>query len=285
MGRQRAEKIKIAPELVQRTEEGVIFTPELLQEYISLLREQGRRADSVRGSEKTLWQFFDALPPDKVVGRETMAHWRETLLREGYAIRTANSKVSLLNSLLESMDCREFQVSGQLKPEQYTAPELTRQEYVRMLQTAKGLGDQRSYLLTKLFATTGLAVLDLPRVTVESAQSGTVQVQNGKKTRLLYYPDCLQNDLLEYARLHGRYGGMIFTKRNGEPLDRTQVGMYIQRLALDARVPVEKGNVRCLRQLYKNTISGIEANFELLVQQAYARQLEMEQLSVGWEEP
>ena len=62
------------------------------------------------------------------------------------------------------------------------------------------------------------------------------------------------------------------------------MGLYIQQLAIDARVPVEKGNIRCLRQLYRNTISGIEANFELLVQQAYTRQLELEQLSVGWSE-
>ena len=48
-------------------------------------------------------------------------------------------------------------------------------------------------------------------------------------------------------------------------------------------MPAEKGNIRALRQLYKTTISGIEANFDLLVRQAYERQLETEQLSVGWE--
>lgn len=283
MGRQRPEKVKIESEMVERTESGVILSQKILDEYVAQLRTQGRREDSIRGSEKTLHQFFDFLSPEKLIERGTLENWREKLLKDGYAVRTANSKASLINSLLESMDCREFQVSGQLKPEQYTAPELTRQEYVRMLQTAKGLGDQRSYLLTKLFATTGLAVLDLPKVTVESAQSGNVQVQSGKSTRLLYYPDCLQSDLLDYAKRKGRHCGMIFTKRNGEPLERTQVSLYIQRLALDARVPVEKCNIRCLRQLYKNTISGIEANFDLLVQQAYARQLELEQLSVGWE--
>ena len=56
-----------------------------------------------------------------------------------------------------------------------------------------------------------------------------------------------------------------------------------KKLALEAKVPAEKGNIRALRQLYKTTISGIEANFDLLVRQAYERQLETEQLSVGWE--
>lgn len=284
MGRVKTEKIRIAPECVVRTDEGVILTREILDDYVEQLRKQGRREDSVRNSETIFQQFFDVLPQSKVITRETLLQWRKSLLEEGYAVRTANSKVSLINSLLESMDCREYQVSGQLETEEYMAPELTRQEYIRMLQTARNMGDQRSYLLTKLFATTGLAVLDLPKVTVEAARVGNLRIESGKKQELLRFPACLQEDLLYYANLNGRRDGSIFTKKNGEPLARTQVSLYIQQLAVDARVPAEKGNIRCLRQLYKNAISSIEANFELLVQQAYARQLELEQLSVGWEE-
>ena len=63
---------------------------------------------------------------------------------------------------------------------------------------------------------------------------------------------------------------------------RTQVGVYIQKLGLDARIPVEKANVRALRQLHKTAVAAIEANFDLLVQQAYERQLEVEEVSAGW---
>lgn len=283
MGRQRAEKIKISPELITRVEQGVVLTREILRVYVEEMRKQGRREDSVRSSEKILEQFYDALPQEKVIGRETLNGWRENLLKDGYAIRTANSKVSLINSLLESMDCRELQVSGQLKPKAHFSPELTRQEYVRMLQTAKGQEDRRSYLLTKLFATTGLAVIDLPKVTAEAVQAGYITLTSGEKTELVRFPTCLRVELAEYAKETGCIRGELFVKRNGEPLARTQVGLYIQRLATDAGVAVEKGNVKCLRQLYKSTISGIEANFDLLVRQAYERQLELEQLSVGWE--
>ena len=283
MRRLKSEKIRIEPELVRRNGEGVALTQTVLENYSEQLRRQGRREDSVRSFEKTFRQFYDALPDDKVIRRESLGLWRKRLLEEGYAIRTANSKVSVVNSLLESMDCREYQVSGQLDPEKYEHPELTRQEYIRMLQTAKVLGDERSYLLTKLFATTGLAVIDLPLVTVETVKSGSLQVKNGKKAELLRFPECLQKGLLHYAHANGRGNGTIFTQKNGSPLARTQVSLFIQKLAQDARVPTEKGNIRCLRQLYRDTISSIEANFDLLVQQAYARQLEMEQLSVGWE--
>ena len=86
--------------------------------------------------------------------------------------------------------------------------------------------------------------------------------------------------MLRYARENGHPSGMIFTKKDGSAIARTQVSLFIQKLAQEAKIPAEKGNIRALRQLY---ISGIEANFDLLVRQAYERQLETEQLSVGWE--
>ena len=43
-----------------------------------------------------------------------------------------------------------------------------------------------------------------------------------------------------------------------------------------------KTNVRALRQLHKTAVAAIEANFDLLVQQAYERQLEMEEVTTGW---
>ena len=284
MRRPKSEKITIEPELiVQSNDNGIVLTPAILETYTALLRKQGRREDSIRGLEKTLMQFYDALPPDKVIQRNVLAQWRKKLLDDGYAIRTVNSKVSTINSLLESMDCREYQVSGQLDPEQYLSPELTRQEYIRMLQTAKALEDERSYTLVKLFATTGIGVIDLPLVTVEAVRDGSILVQKGKKAELLRLPDCLRADLLRYANTIGCGNGIIFTKKNGEPLARTQVSAYIQKLVKDAKISPEKGIIRCLRQLYQTTIAGIAANFDLLVQQAYSRQLEMEQLSAGWE--
>ena len=283
MGRLKTEAIKISPALLHRTPDAAELTPDILADYGARMRQQGRREDGVRNCEKVLRQFYDALPADKSVTKNSLSDWRERLLSENYAIRSVNSKVSMVNALLESMGCRDFQVTRQLLPEEFEAPELTRREYVRMLQTARSLEDERGYVLTKLFATTGIAVLDIPSVTVEAVRSGQLPIRSGKKTEIIRFPASLQEDLLRYAAESGRSTGMIFTKKNGTPIERTQVSLYIQKLAQAAQVPAEKGNIRALRQLYKTTILGIEANFDLLVRQAYERQLETEQLSVGWE--
>ena len=172
MGRLHVETIQIDPVLLRRSADGAVLTPEILADYAARLRAQGRREDSVRSCERVLRQFYDFLSAEKLVGKNTLSDWRDQLLAEHYAVRSVNSKVSTLNALLESMGCREFQVTKQLPAEDFDTPELTRQEYVRMLQTAKILEDERAYVLTKLFATTGIAVLDLPAVTVEAVQTG-----------------------------------------------------------------------------------------------------------------
>lgn len=152
-----------------------------------------------------------------------------------------------------------------------------------MLQTARILGDERGYVLTKLFATTGIAVLDIPAVTVEAVRAGQTDIKSGQGTVVIRFPASLREDLLRYAGKNNRTAGMIFTQKNGSPLARTQVSLYIQKLAKESGIPGEKGNIRALRQLYKSTLSAIEENFDLLVRQAFERQLETEQLSVGWE--
>ena len=221
---------------------------------------------------------FLAFLSDGVITKDSLPAWREQLLSEGFAIRTVNCRVSTVSALLEAMECRDFQVSKQLPAQEFNAPELTRQEYLRMLQTANLLEDRRGYVLAKLFATTGLSVSDLPLVTVEAAEAGRLV----KGREIVRLPEGLQTDLLAYAKQNGRLTGTIFTQKNGSPLMRTQVSVYIQKLGQDARIPVEKANVRALRQLHKAAVAAIEANFDLLVQQAYERQLEREEVETGW---
>ena len=67
-------------------------------------------------------------------------------------------------------------------------------------------------------------------------------------------------------------------------MSRTNITQKIHRLCAASGVPEEKGNPRCLKKLYQTTRAGIEANFDLLVEQAMECQLEAEQADVGWEE-
>ena len=260
---------------------GLEITPELIEAYLAALSERGRTAETVQTYRHNLQALYTWLPEDKRVLRGTLAQWREEMRAEEYAVRTINSRIAAANGLVEFRGLREYQVERPLKPPEAVQPELTRTEYLRLLSTARALGQERTYLLVKVFGTLGLSLQELPKLTVEAAEAGRLAKAPRQTVRL---PECLREELLGYAERAHITGGPIFASREGKPLHRSLVTYSIRALCREARVAEEKGNPRCLRKLYQTTQAGIRANLTLLVEQAHDRILETEQLSIGWRE-
>lgn len=262
-----------------RPDHGLTVTPELIDEFLVSLRENGRTPETVNTYQRHLNQLYAYLPSKKQLDRNTLEKWRTDLLAEGYAARTVNLSISAVNSLLEYCERRELQVVKPLEPGRDVQPELTRTEYLRLLSTARSLGKEREYLLVKTFCSTGLTLHDLPLLTVEAAKNGRIILSS---SMILHLPDCLCAELLSYAKWHGILSGPLFVTKTGKQLRRTYITKLIQGLCQDARVPEEKATPRCLKKLYQTTQASIQANISLLVEQAHDRLLETEQLAIGW---
>lgn len=263
---------------------GLRVTWEGMEAYLKACRAQGRVEGTLQGYRRGLQRLYDDLPEDKTVRRGTLEGWRESLLERGYAPSTVNGFLSVGNAYLDFAGHREYQAAGQIKVGDEPQPELTRAEYLRLLQTARALGKEKVYLLVKLFGCTSLTVQELPKVTVEAVEAGRVSVFFSRVKSVVRLPEYLREELQNYARRNGRISGPIFLTKEGTPMSRTYVSAEIRRLCREAQVPDGKGNPRCLKRLYQNTRSGIENNIALLVEQALDRQLEQEQLAIGWED-
>ena len=198
--------------------------------------------------------------------------------------RTVNNRLSSVNSMLAYLNLWEYQLPSELRlPEDDVLPELTRAEYLRLLSAAVARDDERTYLMAKVFAATGLTVHELPELTVAAIQDGRITMAANRVKRIIHIPGCLQTELLRFVRREGIHEGSVFVTRNGNPVNRGNVTSCIQRLSQDARVPAEKCNPRCLRKLYQATKDGIQQSISLLAEQAHERLLEQEQISIGWE--
>ena len=249
---------------------------------MTVCQNEGRVEGTLKWYRRGLNRLYDDLPEDKTIRHGTLERWREKLVKEGYAPSTINSYLSVNNAYLDFVGHREYQLANQLKLETELQPELTRTEYLRLLQTARTLGRERVYLLVKLFGTTGLTVQELEKVTVEAVKEGKLTVTPSRSKQVLRIPDGLQSELLDYAKRNGYLSGPIFLTKEGTPMSRTYVSTIIRQLCTAAKVPEEKGNPRCLKRLYQTTRAGIEDNIALLVEQAHNRLLEKEQFEIGW---
>lgn len=262
---------------------GVPMTREQIEDYVAHRQDEDRTSESIQKYARDLDALYRFLPEEKRIYPETLSQWRGSLLGEGYAPRTVNSMVSVANSFLKWLGHRELQLTGQLNIA-YDQPELTRNEYLRLLSAARHLNKERTYLLVKVFTTVNITVLELPRLTVEAVRGDQVEFTANGVRYLAAIPSCLRDELLDYARRSCIASGPIFVTRTGKPLGRTAVTAYIQSLAQTARVAPEKCNPRCLHKLYQSTMDGIEAAVRVLAEQSHERLLEQEQLLVGWQE-
>ena len=178
---------------------------------------------------------------------------------------------------------REYQLVGQLREEKPPQPELSRAEYLHLLHTAKALGNEKVYLLIKLFACTGLFAKELPNLTVEALREGKVLCYQNRVKQIVTIPACIQKELLSFTERNGIASGPIFRTRSGRAINRTYVPILMKPVCEAARIPDGRANPQALRKLYLSTRAGIESNIALLVEQAMERMMEQEQLSIGWD--
>lgn len=256
----------------------------MIEDYLAFLQEKGRVKGTLEWYRRSLQRLYEELPEeDKHIYRNTLQDWREKLVREEYAPTTINQFMVVSNGYLDYMGRREYQVVEKLTLPEELQPELSRAEYLRLLQTARALGRERVYLIVKVFANTGLPLQELPKVTVEAVQEGRINITYNHIKQIVRIPECVRQELLAYGNRKGILHGSIFLNRDGEPMSRTNVSTGIRQLCVAAKVPEEKGNPRCLRKLYLSTREGIERNIALLMEQAQERMLEQEQLTIGWD--
>lgn len=277
-----AKMERIYPQIFPPRAAGQTVTPELIQAFLKEMQEKGLQAGTVKTYRTKLESLYYVLPQPKQIKPGTLTKWKESLVEAGYAPRTVNLSISTANNFLAWLGRRDLQLTASMDLADETTPELTRKEYLRLLQTARNLEDERGYLLVKVFATTGLNVQDLSKLTVESVREGRLAVSPNRSKRLIRLPDCLQAELSHYIQHNQIASGSVFRTRGGTPLSRSVVTKYIRGLCHDARVDENKGNPRCLRKLYLETMAGIEVNISLLIEQAHDRLLETEQLVIGW---
>lgn len=266
-----------------RAAEGFIqITQDQIEEYLAHAREKGLKKGTLEIYRRNLLKFYEALPAEKRVDHATIDKWRDQLLAEGYREATVNVEVSAVNNFLGYLNCWEFQMIQTLEVTDKPQPELTRNEYLRMLQAANLLGKEKTYFLIKVFAVMGIAVQELPLITVEALRDGSI-IRTGNQN-VIRIPNCLREELLAYAERNHIQAGSVFRSRNGACINRTRVSNSIRSICKEAHVPEEKGNPRCLRKLYLTTMASIESNISVFIEQAYLRMLEDEQANFGWRE-
>lgn len=179
----------------------------------------------------------------RTVTRELAAAWKGYLLDTGHAAVTVNSMLAALNGLFRFLgweECRVKSLRLQRRLFRESSRELTREEYQRLVRTARDQGKERLALLMETICATGIRVSEVADVTVEAARLGRAEIALKGKIRVILLPGKLCRKLLKYAQRRKIASGAIFVTRGGGSLSRRQIWAEMKRLCGSAGVRAEK---------------------------------------------
>ena len=199
------------------------------------------------------------------ITKDLVMTYKQALLEKNYAVRSINSMLASLNSLLDFLgwgDCKVKSLKIQRQTYCAEEKELTKAEYLRLLEASRN--QPQLNLIMQTICGTGIRVSELKYFTVETVRRGEIVVRCKNKTRTILLPGKLKKLLLEYAKKNKIQSGAVFVTRNGKPVNRSNIWAQMKRLCEIAGVKPSKVFPHNLRKLFARTFYGIEKDIAKL---------------------
>jgi len=229
------------------------------------LREEERSKATVEKYMRDVRRFAGCIGTAEVCKQSIMEYKQE--LGNSYAVASANSMLAAINSFLrfcgwQDLCVKQFRVQRQAYcPEE---KELTRAEYIRLLDAANKKHNERLNLIIQTICATGIRVSELQYITVEALNNGEAVVNCKGKNRRIFIVCELKKKLLRYVREQKIPSGAVFITRTGKPISRNNVWKEMKALCEYANVSPSKVFPHNLRHLFARTFYGIEKDIAKL---------------------
>ena len=236
-----------------------------IKRFEAYLKEEERSAATIEKYIRDVRCFVDYIGSADVCKQNVMEY--KNKLGASYAVSSANSMIAAMNAFLrfcgwQDLCVKQFKMQRQVYcPEE---KELTRAEYIRLLDAAKKKHNERLNLIIQTICGTGIRVSELEYITVEALCKGEAVVNcKGKNRRIFIVPE-LKKKLLRYVKEQRIVSGAIFITRSGKPVSRNNIWREMKNLCEQANVSPSKVFPHNLRHLFARTFYGIEKDIAKL---------------------
>ena len=227
------------------------ITKRIVDKWIQTLELEEKSRNTVEKYSRDIRTFMVYLN-GKDLTRENVLAYKAYLI-ENYATRSVNSMLIAVNRLFCYLGWQDLKVKTLKLQRQVYCPEekeLTRNEYERLVLTARKNGNERLELILQTICGTGIRISELRYITVEAAKTGEAVVSLKGKTREVLIVKKLRNMLLDYVKRNRIKEGPVFVTRTGKPVCRTNIWREMKSLCSLAKVDPQKVFPHNLRHLF-----------------------------------
>lgn len=224
---------------------------ESVKQYMAYLKQEEKSEATRRQYKRDILRFLSFAGTQKLT-RELVLRYKEALQTEHRA-SSINVKLAALNgffTFLGREDLRVKRLRVQKRPFIPREKELTKVEYLRLLEAAKKKKNEKLRLLLETICGTGIRVSELKYITAEAVDQGEAVIQLKGKIRVVLISGKLKKVLKQYLRKYGILSGPVFVTKNGNPLDRSNIWKMMKSLCKDASVAHQKVFPHNLRHLF-----------------------------------
>lgn len=203
---------------------------------------------------------FQAYTNNEKLEKQKILDYKAELLKN-YAVTGANSMLAALNAFLRfcgwgDLCVKQFKIQRQAYCSE--EKELTKSEYLRLVETAGKKKNERLQLILQTICGSGIRVSELPFITVEAVRKGEANVHCKGKNRRIFIVSELKKKLLRYITEKKILTGPIFITKSGKPISRHNVWREMKSLCEQAKVLPSKVFPHNLRHLFARIFYGIE---------------------------
>ncbi len=245
---------------------GRILTKEIIKDFINHLRLEEKSKNTIEKYARDVNAFLTYLN-DNVVSKELVIEYKQKLINDGYAVSSINSMLAAVNSLFDYLGWINCKVKAIKTQRQIYCPEnkeLTKAEYLRLINAAERNHNNRLNLILQTICGTGIRISELQFITVEAVKNGQAEVSCKGKNRVIFIVKKIKKKLLRYAAERHIKAGAIFITKSGKPVNRTNIWREMKSLCKQANVNPDKVFPHNLRHLFARTFYKLEKDIAKL---------------------
>jgi len=228
---------------------------DMLERFINILIEEEREKSTVEKYLRDINRFSDWLKSNDIT-HENCLKYKEELMNRALKPATINGILSALNKFFEVIgrqNCTVKKLRVQRRVFRSVERELTKEEYMKLIETAYTTGKERIALLMETICSTGIRVSEVKSITIDAINSGRAEICLKGKVRTILLPNKLCRKLKKYAKKQKIASGEIFLTRSGKSISRKQIWAEMKKICKLAGVSTTKVFPHNLRHLFAKT--------------------------------
>jgi len=220
-----------------------------IEKFCDDLQFKERSTSTIEQYRRSLSQLSRSLPKGEM-DRGALLTWKGNLACS-HAVRTVNCSIAAVNAFLDFSGASHLKLKTlKCQRKTFSEDELSQDEFHALVQQAEQKGDEKTAMLLRAMAETGVRVSEVRFLTVEAIRQKTAVIMLKGKTREIPLGDSLCKQLLRFSEKNQISSGPIFLGRQGRPLDRRRIWERMKKLCAGAGVEAKKVHPHALRHLF-----------------------------------